>query len=601
MKNKLIAVLCMMTLFFSVNYAVCNADTGNYETKGDFAYEKGTNNIIAYIGKTGTCELPEDTEVTKLYDRSNPSAPITKLIVNKGVKWNMIPSGELQDFKELKEVVLSEGVTEIPYQAFEQCKSLEKITIPSTVTEIGDYALSNCKSLKTIELPDGLQSIGEYAFSKLPSLSGNITIPDSVTSMGEGAFSYCGDLNKVHLSDNLTYKPAKNYDNSDSLANWFENTEVREINIPDAMLEKPSCNFYADEITFNSDMTVNIYNAVKASSWCTNKYLKGKTDKSLGGHDGFAIAENTVLKYTGTSKNPKVPEGVKSIGEDAFSYCDVDTVGLPSALETIEDSAFYYSTIKSITIPQNVKSIGNDAFDNCPLLEKIVFEGSPEIGLNAVVVTSVLTEDNIVFQNGDKKAKQEILDNGTEEISLYEFYNTLNKNRKKLGFEEVEVPKDATSSKPETNKPTSSPSPTDKPAQTDAPRETNSPVEASPVPNVPETLYVNNGDVISIKVNDKNIIFPDAKPFIDDNGRTQVPVRAVAEILDAKVDWNGQTQTVTISQNRKIVKIVIGSDTMTVDDNAIKMDTNAIISEERTYIPIRFVAEALGLTVEWIE
>ncbi|MCI5892096.1 MAG: copper amine oxidase N-terminal domain-containing protein [Clostridiales bacterium] len=43
------------------------------------------------------------------------------------------------------------------------------------------------------------------------------------------------------------------------------------------------------------------------------------------------------------------------------------------------------------------------------------------------------------------------------------------------------------------------------------------------------------------------------------------------------------------------------SDIMTVNDKSIQMDTSAIIKDDRTYIPVRFVAEALGLTVEWIQ
>ncbi len=109
-------------------------------------------------------------------------------------------------------------------------------------------------------------------------------------------------------------------------------------------------------------------------------------------------------------------------------------------------------------------------------------------------------------------------------------------------------------------------------------------------------------DVIYIRANGILIDFDDdAQPFIDSSNRTLVPVRAVSEMLDAKVDWDSENQTVTIEQNGKIIKIIIGSDTMTVDGKAVQMDTQAVISEERTYIPIRFAAEALGLTVQWVE
>ncbi len=121
-------------------------------------------------------------------------------------------------------------------------------------------------------------------------------------------------------------------------------------------------------------------------------------------------------------------------------------------------------------------------------------------------------------------------------------------------------------------------------------------------PSDKKTLEVkkSNGN-IEISVDNVPVVFTDAKPFIDENSRTLVPVRAVSEMLNADVQWDDATKTATIQQNGKIVTIIIGSDIMTVDGNAVQMDTKAIISESRTYIPIRFAAEALGLTVTYAE
>ena len=106
---------------------------------------------------------------------------------------------------------------------------------------------------------------------------------------------------------------------------------------------------------------------------------------------------------------------------------------------------------------------------------------------------------------------------------------------------------------------------------------------------------------MSIKVNDNAVDFPDAKPFIDNNDRTQIPIRAVAEMLDSEVAWDDTSKTAKItSKTGDIVTLTIGSDIMTVNGENVKMDTTAIIKDERTYIPVRFVAEVLGLTVEWV-
>ena len=107
--------------------------------------------------------------------------------------------------------------------------------------------------------------------------------------------------------------------------------------------------------------------------------------------------------------------------------------------------------------------------------------------------------------------------------------------------------------------------------------------------------------VLTVKYNGEAVVFPDAQPFVDENNRTLIPVRFVAETMGADVNWNQQEQTAVIEQNGITIMVPVGSDTISVTQdgstNTIKMDTAAIVREERTYVPIRFVAEALGAWV----
>ncbi|NLI59291.1 MAG: copper amine oxidase N-terminal domain-containing protein [Clostridium sp.] len=104
---------------------------------------------------------------------------------------------------------------------------------------------------------------------------------------------------------------------------------------------------------------------------------------------------------------------------------------------------------------------------------------------------------------------------------------------------------------------------------------------------------------LRVVVNGNRVNFPDAEPFIDDNGRTQVPVRFVSEALGAEVSWEGSIKTVTISQRDKEIKIVIGKKDYTINGEKNLMDTEALLKEDRTFVPIRFVSEGLGARVEW--
>lgn len=86
------------------------------------------------------------------------------------------------------------------------------------------------------------------------------------------------------------------------------------------------------------------------------------------------------------------------------------------------------------------------------------------------------------------------------------------------------------------------------------------------------------------------------KPFIK-NDRTLVPVRFISESLGAEVGWDKSTSTVTVKSNNKTVKLVIGSKKMTVGKSSVEIDVAPLISEGRTYLPLRSLVEALGKKV----
>ena len=110
-------------------------------------------------------------------------------------------------------------------------------------------------------------------------------------------------------------------------------------------------------------------------------------------------------------------------------------------------------------------------------------------------------------------------------------------------------------------------------------------------------------DGIRVRVNGALVDFPDQGPVIDANSRTLVPVRFATEALGAKVNWDGSTKTATISKNGIDVAIVIGERDITVTkggkSSVVAMDTNAVLLNNRTMVPIRFIAEALGAYVDY--
>lgn len=105
---------------------------------------------------------------------------------------------------------------------------------------------------------------------------------------------------------------------------------------------------------------------------------------------------------------------------------------------------------------------------------------------------------------------------------------------------------------------------------------------------------------LRVKVNEKVVEFPDIQPFIDENNRTQVPVRFVSEALGAKVEWNGKLRVVTIKKGTDVIVMRIGENRAVKNRTEYQLDTKVIMRFGRTFVPIRFVSEVLGAKVKWV-
>ena len=89
----------------------------------------------------------------------------------------------------------------------------------------------------------------------------------------------------------------------------------------------------------------------------------------------------------------------------------------------------------------------------------------------------------------------------------------------------------------------------------------------------------------------------DVAPFIRDN-RTFVPFRALVEAFGAEVAYDEATSTVTTKLDGKTVVLTVGSTVLTVNDETVTMDVAPYIVNDRVVVPVRFVGEAFGFTVE---
>lgn len=106
---------------------------------------------------------------------------------------------------------------------------------------------------------------------------------------------------------------------------------------------------------------------------------------------------------------------------------------------------------------------------------------------------------------------------------------------------------------------------------------------------------------INVEVFGKTIDFKGQEPFIDKNYRTMVPIRFISEALDKNVYWNSSKNEVKIKDLKNEIILIIDKNYGYINGKRIFYDTNPIIINNRTYVPIRFISEVLGYNVDWIQ
>lgn len=86
----------------------------------------------------------------------------------------------------------------------------------------------------------------------------------------------------------------------------------------------------------------------------------------------------------------------------------------------------------------------------------------------------------------------------------------------------------------------------------------------------------------------------DVAPFIANN-RTMLPIRFVAEALGFKVEWDDHTRTVILTDKDNVVRIPVDTNKIIVNGKEFESDAKPILRNNRTMLPIGNIARALGL------
>lgn len=280
-------------------------------------------------------------------------------------------------------------VTSVGRFAFFGCNWLESVMLGEDVATIRDYAFYGCSGLTNVMLPDGVENIGNLSFSGCSNLT-SVTIPDAVTNIGYSAFSCCTGLESASMGGNVTSIGNHAFWGCSRLTDLTIGSGVTRIGYSVfygckklAKIQVADGNSaYAgqDGMLFSKDMTKLVCCPPGKAGTCiipkdvASIAMEARFGCAFAGctrltafevadgntayvcRDGVLYSKDMETLVCCPGGKPGVcliPDGVKSIGLCAFSWCSIlKSVSVPASLQSIGDYAFYFcSGLDTLIMP----------------------------------------------------------------------------------------------------------------------------------------------------------------------------------------------------------------------------------------------------------
>jgi hypothetical protein len=296
----------------------------------------------------------------------------------------------------LTSITIPDEVTSIGASAFQGCTGLTSITVPSSVTVIGYGTFSGCNTLTELTLPFVGTTNSDFMDSSLPSLK-KVTITEPCTVIPSGAFLYCPAITEINLPN--------------SVKDIREQFKKGYLDLTSINVESENTNYSSENgVLFDKNKTTLICYPIRK----TGSYIVPEGVKNIGeqAFSSCVLLTSVTIPVSVTDIGSRafsecyslvsvaIPESMKNIGDHAFFRCEgLTAITLPNGLESIGDRAFGYSGLTSVIIPGSVTSIGVATFTNCYNLASVIIQNGVEsIGNDAFsscALTSVIIPSSV--------------------------------------------------------------------------------------------------------------------------------------------------------------------------------------------------------------
>ncbi len=277
----------------------------------------------------------------------------------------------------------------------------ENVIIPEEVTAIGHSAFSRCESLASVVIHAGVVSVGSFVFFGCKNLK--IILCEAAEKPAAWESTWLGDCTAEVEWDFIEKAEARRRAEAAETLGKLGYKTKRPVPVPDGTADDLAKK-KRDKVFSIIKFSVVLFQVIVFLCVTFGFRGCGVANKEDAPPESMFVIENGVLiEYSGDDWEVTIPEGVTSIGEEAFyGNTFVQSITIPEGVTHIGMYAFQYCTsLTSVTMPDSLISIGGTAFASCEALESIDIPASVEL-MGAYAFTNCTSLQTIYCKSTEK-------------------------------------------------------------------------------------------------------------------------------------------------------------------------------------------------------